>query len=211
MFSKNCWKLPVVAAALALASAFVPTATAQCGVTTKLVKPAAFYLGGAHAQLREAAFFADEDRKDAPSIVGMWHVIFTAKTMDGAEIPNTPIDNALVVWHSDKTEIMNSARPPQDGDFCLGVWEQTGERTYTLNHFAWMANNYAPGTPAGVIGEPIAGVHFKEYVTVSPDGKHYSGRFSLDQYDTSGHIMISFTGEVSGTRITTNTSMGDLL
>jgi hypothetical protein len=56
------------------------------------------------------------------------------------------IDNALVVWHSDYTEIMNSGRPPQDGDFCLGVWEQVGKSKYKLNHFAWGArwNSRAP-------------------------------------------------------------------
>jgi hypothetical protein len=32
----------------------------------------------------------------------------------------------MAVWHSDKTEIMNSGRPAQDGDFCLGVWESLG-------------------------------------------------------------------------------------
>ncbi len=31
------------------------------------------------------------------------------------------VDNAFVQWHSDGTEIMNSRRPAQDGNFCLGV------------------------------------------------------------------------------------------
>jgi hypothetical protein len=55
------------------------------------------------------------------SIVGMWHVTFTAKGNSEGPPDNTPIDNAVVVWHSDRTEIMNSGRPAQDGDFCLGV------------------------------------------------------------------------------------------
>lgn len=79
---------------------------------------------------------------DDDSIVGMWHATFTAESANGSPIPNTVIDNALVVWHRDKTEIMNSLRPPQDGNFCLGIWEKTGD-TYRLNHFAWFANDTA--------------------------------------------------------------------
>ncbi len=45
----------------------------------------------------------------------------------------TPIDNALVVWHSAGTEIMGSARPAQDGDICLGIWEKIGKSRYKLN------------------------------------------------------------------------------
>ena len=48
-------------------------------------------------------------------IVGMWHVTFTAQGNTGGPPDGTPIDNALATWHSDRTEIMNSARPPQDG------------------------------------------------------------------------------------------------
>src|SRR5215469_1269949 len=49
----------------------------------------------------------------------------------GSSTPDldTPIDNALVPWHSDGTELMNSARPPQDGDFCMGVWKRSGKNT----------------------------------------------------------------------------------
>ncbi len=77
-----------------------------------------------------AAFEDDRDNDDRPSMVGMWHVAFTAETADPATAPpGTMIDNALVVWHSDRTEIMNSMRPPQDGNFCLGVWKKTGPAT----------------------------------------------------------------------------------
>ena len=64
-------------------------------------------------------------------IVGMWHAVFTAHAMNGSPIPDTPIDNALLIFNSDGTEVMNSGRPPQDGNFCLGVWEQTGKSTYS--------------------------------------------------------------------------------
>ena len=86
--------------------------------------------------------------------MGMWHVTFTAKTMNGASIPDTVVDNALVVWHSDKTEIMNSGRPPQDGDFCMGVWQHTrNSNKYQLNRFARGANAF-PTDPPTEIGPP---------------------------------------------------------
>ena len=67
-----------------------------------------------------------DDEKDP--IVGMWHVTFTAEGNEPGPPDNTPIDNALVTWHSDRTELMNSARPPQDGDFCMGVGKKTGKK-----------------------------------------------------------------------------------
>src|ERR1700680_1715642 len=75
-------------------------------------------------------FVSDHDSDDV-SIVGFWKVTFTAKG-NGKEGPpdNTPIDSGYVQWHSDGTEIMNSGRPPQNGNFCLGVWEKTGRSKY---------------------------------------------------------------------------------
>ena len=144
------------------------------------------------------------------SIVGMWHVLFTAQTMNGSAIPDTVIDNALSVWHNDHTEIMNSVRPPQDGNFCLGVWQQTGKSSFYLNHFAWFANQFPNYTNNG-IGDPVGPTRFTERVTVSPDGNHFTGTFTLTAYDTRGNVTITFTGALSGTRITTSTTTGDLL
>ena len=86
-----------------------------------------------------AAFSSErsDGDEDPQPIVGMWHVLFTAEGNEVGPPNGTPIDNAIVVWHRDKTEVMNSGRPPQDGDFCMGVWEVTGKGKYKLNHFAW--------------------------------------------------------------------------
>ncbi|MGB8989551.1 MAG: hypothetical protein WCC37_23335 [Candidatus Sulfotelmatobacter sp.] len=149
------------------------------------------------------------DRED-DGIVGMWHVTFTAEGNTGPEAPpdNTPIDNALVVWHSDKTEIMNSARPPQDGDFCMGVWEKTGKSRYKLNHFAWLAND-TTNAPSG-IGNPSGPTHIVEEVILGPDCNHYVGTFTLDAYDTSNHRVAHIIGVIKGTRITVNTPESSL-
>jgi hypothetical protein len=119
------------------------------------------------------------------------------------------IDNSVVVWHSDGTEIMNSARPAQDGNFCLGVWEQTGKSTYYLNHLPW-AGNDAANAPSGT-GNPTGGAQIVEQVTLSQDRNSYSGIFKLDAYDLNGKLEATLTGILKATRITTKTPFGSLL
>jgi hypothetical protein len=147
--------------------------------------------------------------EDHDPIVGMWHATFTAEGNNPGPPDNTPIDNALVTWHSDGTELMNSARPPQDGNFCMGVWKRTGHNHYKLNHFAWLGND-TENAPSG-IGNPAGPTRFFEQITLSPDGKHYTGHFTLDAYDTSGNQLVHIAGVVLGTRIDLDTSVADLL
>jgi len=202
-----------IAASISMLALFaLPHAQAQCGnVPASLVHPSSFHpqLGSAH--LVDAALLkVESEREDGESIVGMWHVTFTANTLNGQSIPDTVIDSALVVWHSDNTEIMNSGRPPQDGDFCMGVWEQTGKLSYKLNHFAWGGNEFAPGTPDGVVGVPSGPTHITESVTLGPGGNHFAGAFTLDAYHTDNTVT-SFTGVVTATRITMTTTINDLM
>jgi hypothetical protein len=135
-------------------------------------------------------------------------VIFTAQTMNDAPFSGV-IDNALVVVHSDGTEIMNSARPAQDGSFCLGVWTRTGRFGYFINHLPWQGND-TENAPSG-IGNPTGGSQITEKIQLSPNGNSYSGTFKLDGYDTSGHLTVSFTGVLTAKRITPSTSFSDLL
>ena len=146
---------------------------------------------------------------DTDPIVGMWHVTFTAQGNPGGPPDGTPIDNALAIWHSDRTELMNSARPAQDGDFCMGVWKKTGNNTYKLNHFAWFANDTA-NAPGG-IGNPTGPTRILQQITLSADGNHYSGTFALDAYDTSGTLVAHIVGVIAATRITINTTVPGLL
>ncbi|HMG87737.1 MAG TPA: hypothetical protein VK574_18525 [Terracidiphilus sp.] len=212
MRTRNC-SLMSAMGALVLAVAMVPSALAQCGLNKNYVKPAAWHPQLGSAQFMRAALFNDDDRddRDGPSIVGMWHVTFTAHTMNGNPIPSNAypmIDNALVVFHSDKTEIMESARPPQDGNFCLGVWERTGGRSYYVNHLPWLGNDTA-NAPGG-IGNPTAGAQITERVTLGEDGNKYSGSFTLVAYNLDGSKAVTFTGVLAATRITTSTSFPSL-
>ena len=149
------------------------------------------------------------DSAEKDPIVGMWHVTLTAQGNEIGPPDGTPLDNALVTWHSDGTELMNSARPPQDGDFCMGIWKKIGKSTYKLNHFAWFANDTA-NAPSG-IGNATGPTRIFEEVTLSPDKKHYGGTFTLDAYDTAGNQVAHIVGAIAATRITLDTTVPDLL
>jgi hypothetical protein len=195
--------------AVALASMTFPNAFAQCGLP-KLVKPTSW--NSSHissARLVRTAFEKwDDDEDGGPSIVGMWHVVFTAHTQNGFPIKDFVTDNAVAVWHKDGTEIMNSNRPAQDGNICLGVWEKTGKLKYRLNHIPWAGNDSA-NAPGG-IGNPSAGTQISENVTLHPDGDHFSGTFTLTAYTANGQPAVTFTGVIAATRITVNTPITSL-
>ena len=183
------------------------TANAACGDSTKLgaLLHRQSWQGANSFQPGSLLTIAE----DHDPIVGMWHATFTAQGNEVGPPDGVPIDNALVTWHSDGTELMNSARPPQDGDFCMGVWKKTGRNTYKLNHFAWLANDTA-NAPSG-IGNPAGPTRIFEEITLSPDGQHYTGHFTLDAYDTNGTQIAHIVGNIAATRITLSTKVGDLL
>jgi hypothetical protein len=107
--------LAMVAVGFALLAA--PKANAECGNVPGLkpsssVVPQSWESG---SQLNGASLLLVSNHHD-DAIVGFWKVAFTAR--GNSDIPDgAPIDSALVVWHNDGTEIMNSGRPPQDGNF----------------------------------------------------------------------------------------------
>ena len=142
-------------------------------------------------------------------IVGMWHVVFTAEGNAGGPPDGTQIENALVVWHSDGTEVMNSGRPPQDGNFCMGVWKKVGPNRYNLNHFAWGDNDTA-NAPNG-IGNPTGPTRIIEKVTLSADGNSFTGTFSLRATNTAGQQTAIIIGTITGTRVTMQTTIPELL
>jgi hypothetical protein len=201
------WRPALAIVTLALASTTIPNAFGQCGLPRNLVKPANLIYSHASARLLRTAFEKDDD-EDGPSIVGMWHVVFTAHKQNGFPIKDFVTDNAVVVWHKDGTEVMNSNRPAQDGNICLGIWEKTGKLNYHLNHIPWAGND--PANAPGGIGNPSAGAQIIEYVTLHPDGNHYSGTYTLTAYTANGQPAVTFTGDIAATRITVNTPITSL-
>ena len=169
---------------------------------------------------------------NASGITGLWKFQFVAPI--GPQNANVFVDTGLVSWHDDGTELMNSGRAAAAGSFCMGVWRQTGYdhhglATFTLNHWAlgWIPG-YKPGQPnswASVGGEDQAFVYagptnIRETVTLSRDGKSYSGSFTLMVYGPGpanaspnqgplgqdvtvpGPLLATITGSVTATRVT---------
>jgi len=203
----NFKRLTLVFGTIVVGTMFSATAYAACGDSIRLsphLHPQAWQ-GLGTVQPGSLLLVSD----NADPIVGMWHATFTAQGNEPGPPDGTPIDNTLVTWHSDGTELMNSARPPQDGDFCMGVWKKTGKNTYKLNHFAWLANDTA-NAPSG-IGNPAGPTQFMEEVTLDPDGRHYTGTFTLNAYDTSGNLVAHILGVITATRITISTTVPELL
>ena len=134
------------------------------------------------------------------SIVGLWkfQLISKSKTGHNPSIPDGAlIDFGYRQWHSDGTEIQNSAGVP-GGGFCMGVWGQTGFLTFELNHFPIAFN---PTTAA------IANyINLREQDTLSPSGDSYTGTFTENFYDTKGIQVDHLAGTVTATRITVDSA-----
>jgi hypothetical protein len=136
-----------------------------------------------------------DDDSDRAGIVGLWKIKFTSKGNTGIGIPDgAPIDDGYATWHSDGTEIMNSGRPPITSSFCMGVWKRTGRSSYKLNHFALSWD------PTGT--KLIGPANIKEEIALDGNENSYSGTFTIDQYDTEGHLLVHISGVVSAQRIT---------
>jgi hypothetical protein len=121
---------------------------------------------------------ADDERSN-DSIVGLWHVIYTANNAVFAE--------SLKQWHSDGTEFETVSHNPEIGNICLGVWKQVGFRTVRLHHIGWLFSD--DGTLTGTFTND-------ETDTLRADGKSYKGTFVFRTYDVNG----TFTGtQINGT------------
>jgi hypothetical protein len=134
------------------------------------------------------AALINDDHYNEPSIVGFWHF----KMLIGGNV----IDAGAQQWHGDGTEVMDSGvRNPLIGNVCFGVWKQTGQRHYRLNHRGIGFD------PAGGSTNGIDSIVFD--VTLSRDGNSYSGTFTIYPYSPEGVFMgPAVKGTVTGTRIT---------
>jgi hypothetical protein len=200
-------KLIVAVGVILMGTILTAKASAECVSlnSPKALKPQSWE---GNELFQQGSLLLASDNDDP--IVGMWQVKFTAEGNTGSMAPpdGTPIDNAFVQWHSDGTEIMNSGRPAQDGNFCLGVWKRTGKTSYKLNHFA--LGNDTENAPSG-IGNPLGPTQIRENIVLSRDGNSYSGSFTLDAYNTSGANVAHIVGKVSATRITVNTAASSVM
>jgi hypothetical protein len=179
-----------VAALLAAVSA-APAAQAGCGGGAAVKQPSVWQAAptnDANALLNRVDF-GRPDFVRAP-IVGLWSFSFVA---GGAQV-----DWGYTEWHSDGTEITNSGgHSPASGNFCLGVWRQTGPSTFHLKHFPL---GYDPST--GLLAVKVI---LTEDVTVDRTGANFSGPFTEDIYDPTGVTLLQHVaGTVTGHRVEPN-------
>jgi hypothetical protein len=140
----------------------------------------------------------DEESNKHASIVGLWHVIYTATSASGP-FPPTPFQflESYKTWHGDGTEFENAFVPPTGGNICFGVWKQVGHRTVKLHHLGLM---FGDGKVSNVFT-------VDEIDTVESDGKTYSGTFDFKLFDATdvygtGTPLAEVKGTTAGTRIT---------
>jgi hypothetical protein len=141
----------------------------------------------------------DEESNKHASIVGLWHVIYTATSASGP-FPPTPFQfvETYKTWHGDGTEFENAFLPPTGGNICFGVWKQVGHRTVKLHHIGLMF---------GSDGKVSNVFTVDEIDTVESDGQTYSGNFDFKVFDATnvfgtGTPSVEVKGTTAGTRIT---------
>jgi hypothetical protein len=179
-------KLLVGVAALASTAALAPAAWAGCGgEMTK--QPATWTTSGSRLALTQVDY-------GRHAITGLWSVTLTA-------VGNPAMDSdwGFSEWHSDGTEIMNSGgHSPASGNFCLGVWAQTGANSYHLNHWAL---SYVPSAspPYGTLAVKI---NLKEDVSLGGNGNTFTGKFTIDVYLPNGTHVGNDHGAITGQRVT---------
>jgi hypothetical protein len=158
-----------------------------------------------------------EDSYKPASIVGLWHLLYTAKTNNGFAPggvllpPPFTFLESFKTWHADGTEFENAFLPPTDGNICFGVWEESDHGKIHLHHIGLM---FQPG--AGAPPEFVTNIFtVDEDNVVARDGKTYSGTFDFKlfvpsqcanrnngTYTCSGTPLAEVTGTTFGTRIT---------
>jgi hypothetical protein len=143
----------------------------------------------------------EESNKHA-SIVGLWHLIYTAESESGAPIfPPAPFQflESFKTWHADGTEFENAFLPPTGGNICFGVWKESNHGSVKLHHIGLMFDS---------IGRVSNIFTVDEKDTVASNGKTYSGHFDFKLWPPNfdavgvGTPIAEVTGTTQGTRIT---------
>src|SRR5580704_8846087 len=142
------------------------------------------------------------EERDRPTIVGLWHLIYTAKfAPPPPAFPPTPFQflESFKTWHADGTEFENAFLPPAGGNICFGVWKDLDDGSVKLHHI---------GLLFGPDGSLSAIFTVDETDTVASDGKTYKGMFDFKLWPPSydavgvGAPIAEVKGTTAATRIT---------
>jgi len=180
-------RLSSVALVAALCLFLLPTAAnAACGrygvpgLKLSVVLPAV-----AHADFDFSSSMAND-----PTIVGLWHVIYTNSA------DQSTFNDTFDTWHSDGTEFESAFLAPAGGDVCVGVWKKIGQ-SVTLHHVGWLFN---PSTPTATATNTFT---LDEVVSLDKGGKTYTGTFTFKVWNLDGTpTPVVVTGTMAATRIT---------
>ena len=141
------------------------------------------------------------------TIVGLWHVIYTATYSTAGPIPVPVIPpgppdsfqfaETMKTWHADGTEWEEKIQPAPTG-FCFGVWKHADHDTVKLHHF---------GAITAPDGSVVAIFYMDEVNRVAPDGTTYSGTWDFKLYAPAdvlgtGPVLQEIAGTTAATRIT---------
>ena len=173
---------------------FAGSANAACASKPVRIAPLNLFespkVTAAPDTIQESAFADNDSEFSGGSIVGLWHIKYFVGNS------KTLWDEGFEQWHSDGTELSNdNAVPPSLGNVCVGVYKQTGPRTFKLRHVTW--NFDVSGALTGTF-------ELLQTVTVSNNGRTFIGTYTSDSRDLSGNIIPSLHAEgvLSATRIT---------
>jgi hypothetical protein len=145
--------------------------------------------------------YGEESNRPA-SIVGLWHLNYTAEAESGAPIfPPAPFPflESFKIWHEDGTEFENAFLPPAGGNICFGVWKDLGHGSVKLHHIGLMFDSTGHVSNIFTVDEKD---------TVAPSGNTYSGTFDFKLWPPNfdavgvGTPIAEVTGKTAGTRIT---------
>jgi hypothetical protein len=192
----------IVVAVLGL-SLNASAAKANCFYTYKAGEPARIPNVSPAPPQEAAASREGEEWEKRRSIVGLWHLVYTA-TSSNLPSPPFPATTPFVfvesykMWHSDGTEFDNATLPPAGGNICYGVWKDLGDGRVKLHHIGVMYG--ADGNPSNIFTQD-------EIDQVSTDGKTYKGTFDFKLFPASdtfgtGAPLAEAKGTTAGTRIT---------
>jgi hypothetical protein len=145
-----------------------------------------------------------EDSDGRASIVGLWHLMYIAKTDDNfppghPATPPFPFLESFKTWHADGTEFENAFLPPTGGNICFGVWKELDHGSVKLHHIGLMFASDGSISSIFTVDETD---------TVASNGKTYSGFFDFKLWPPSfdligvGSPIAEVTGKTEGTRIT---------
>lgn len=141
------------------------------------------------------------------TIVGLWHVVYTATYSTSGPLPVPVIPpgppesfvfaETMKTWHADGTEWEEKIQPPPTG-FCFGVWKHTAEGSVKLHHFG------AVTAPDGTV---VAIFYMDEVNRVAPNGSSYVGVWDFRLYAPTdvfgtGTVLQEISGTTAATRIT---------